>query len=123
MGYKLQVLDDNLLHLKFVGDIELEDVVDYLEEYAEYLNTVTAERPLHTVIDVSNVKRASAAVRKEFGEIFRDADPRAGKSAMVGANRYIRVLSGFVIKATGTKKLRLFEREEDALSWLKEGQS
>ena len=123
MGYEITTLEDNLLRLKFVGDIELEDVVAYFKEYSIHLNNVTPEKQLHTIIDVSEVGRASSAARKEFGEVFKDADPRAGKSAMVGANRYIRVLSGFVIKATGTKNLRLFDNEDQAKSWLNEGES
>jgi hypothetical protein len=57
-------------------------------------------------------------MRKAFFDL--NSDPRLGKSATVGVDRYTRVLLDFMLKATKRDNIRLFDTEEEALAWLKE---
>jgi hypothetical protein len=117
MSYSFELGADGILRIKFKGDIDEVEVRNYMAEYQTYLEAESVDKPLHTIIEASEVGKASASVRRIFGTLFQDADPRSGRSAIIGASRYIRVLAGFVIKATGTKDLRLFQTEAEAMGW------
>ncbi len=117
MSFAFDLGEDGILRIVFRGDIDEAEVLAYIEAYRTYLEKASAESPLHTIIEASEVGKASASVRRVFGTLFQDVDPRSGKSAIIGASRYIRVLAGFVIKATGTKDLRLFQDETEAIKW------
>ena len=84
----------------------------------EYPVASTAENPLNNILDTSRIGKFSSAARKFFTEINKDT--RYGKVAMVNAPRVARVLSKFVIKATGRDNIRFFENEEEAVNWVKQ---
>ena len=56
-----------------------------------------------------------------LGKRLLEESLKAEQQHLVGASRYVRVLTGFVFKAVGRENIRLFASEEDALVWLKEG--
>jgi hypothetical protein len=60
----------------------------------------------------------SSAARRTIIETFNSSDARIGKTAVVGASRYLRVLTSFILKAVGRDNIRLFATEEEALPWL-----
>lgn len=121
MAYELYIGDDGILRVTFEGDLDLSDITAYTTAYRPFLEGMSEAEPLHFLVDVSRLGKTSAKARKKFIEDFRAPDPRIGKSAMVGASRYVRVLAGFVMKATGREDIRLFAAEKDALAWLEEG--
>lgn len=121
MAYDMHMGDDGILRVSFEGDLDLPEVTAYTMAYRPFLETASEAEPLRFLVDVSRLGKTSAAARKLLVEEFRAPDPRIGKSAMVGASRYVRVLAGFVMKATGREDVRLFATEEDALAWLEEG--
>jgi hypothetical protein len=118
MAHEMQMGDDGILRVKFWGDFEQADVDAYMADFQPILEQVTGK--IHFLVEVSGVGKASSGARKLFGEMFRDPDPRTGKTALLGANRYVRVVAGFVIKITSGQNMRLFDSEEKALAWLKE---
>jgi hypothetical protein len=120
MAHQL-ALQDGILHVTFVGDIDVEDWMDYIRDYAPFLDQTTPEDPLDFLVDGTQMGKFSAAARKLLVDDFRNPNPRIGKTAMVGASRYVRVLASFILKATGRSNVRLFETEKDALVWLQEG--
>jgi len=109
---------DGVLRVRFIGNVDKETAEAYLAEYQQFLVDASPERPLHFLADATHLGKFSAAARKIWIDAFRDPDPRIGNTAMVGASRYVRVLSGFVLKAVGRDNVRLFATEEEALAWL-----
>jgi hypothetical protein len=121
MPYEIHVGDDGILRVTFEGDLDLSDITAYTMAYRPFLEGASEAEPLHFLVDVSRLGKASAKARKLFVDEFRAPDPRIGKSAMVGASRYVRVLASFMMKATGREDIRLFTTEKEALAWLEEG--
>ncbi|MBN2391631.1 MAG: hypothetical protein JXR84_12975 [Anaerolineae bacterium] len=120
MPYQIQMGDDGILRVDFGGGVlEREEVDDFVQDFHVYLDAATPEAPLSTltVAGQSGIK-LSSKVRKAFSDL--NGDPRLGKAATIGVDRYTRVLIGFVLKATKRDNIRLFDTEEQALAWLRE---
>ena len=102
-------MDDNLVN----------ELDAFKRDFLVYLEAATEEKPLRTLTSSSDPEgKLPPAVRKAFADLNRD--PRLGKSATLNVNRYIRVLVGFVLRATGRTNIRFFDIEEEALAWLRE---
>lgn len=119
MAHEMKMGDDNILQVKFSGDLDEASLRAYIRDYEPFIQATSASRPLHFLVDVSQVGKIPTGVRRIFNEIFRDPDPRTGYTAIVGANRYVRVMASFVLRATGTPNLRMFDSEDKARAWLK----
>lgn len=118
MSYKLWMKDDGILRIQIDDDLA-EELDAFTRELAIYLDAATEESPLRTLaMSRDPGGKLPSSVRKTFAELNRD--PRLGKSATIGLDRYTRVLAGFVLKATGRDNIRFFDTEEEALAWLKE---
>lgn len=118
MPYQIKMRDDGILRINFAGGtLEHDRIDDFVRDLNVYLDAVTPEVPLRilALTDRSDVK-LSSKTRKAFANI--NLDPRIGKTATAGMNRYVRVLVSFVLKATGRDNIRFFETEEEALTWL-----
>jgi hypothetical protein len=122
MAYKIGMLQDNILRVTFEGELNQEDMEGYLQEYNRYLANVSETEPLLFLVNSAEVTKVSASARKYFVQVLRQPDPRTGRTAMVGSSRYVRVLTGFILKAVGRDDIQLFDTEEQGLAWLKEGQ-
>jgi len=119
MEYTLQMGDDGILRARFVGDVDQEGWYDYANAYQAYLEAAPPGQPLHFLVDASRLGKMSAAARKLVLASFRNPDPRVGRTAMLSASPYARVLVGFILKATGRDDIRFFASEEEALAWLR----
>lgn len=119
MTHEIKMRGDGILRLAFVGDIGREDMEALLEDFLPLLESVTATKPLCVLVDASRVGQVSAKVRKVLAEL--DRDPRIGKTVVLGSNRYLRVMAGFVLKAAGRDNVKFCDLEEEALAWLKAG--
>lgn len=117
MAYDLHMRDDGILRI--VMDENLVDELDaFRRDLMAYLETATPEKPLRTLSSSRTPgSKLPPAVRKAFADLNRD--PRLGKSATLGVDRYTRVLAGFVLRATGRRNIQFFDTEEEALTWLK----
>jgi hypothetical protein len=120
MPYQIQMGDDGILRVDFAGGVlEREEVDDFVRDFYVHLDATTPEAPLRTLTVVGQAgTKLSSKVRKAFSDL--NGDPRLGKAATIGVDRYTRVLIGFVLKATGRDNIRLFDTEEQALAWLRE---
>ncbi len=120
MPYQLQMGDDGILRINFVGGaLESDEIDDFVRAFSVYLEAATPEAPLRTLTITEHAgAKLSPKTRKMFATL--NHDPRLGKSATVGVDRYTRVLVGFVLKATGRDNIRFFETEAQALAWLRE---
>jgi hypothetical protein len=118
MAYKMWMRDDGILRIQLDDDL-VNELDKFTQEFTTYLDAATEKSPLYTFTTSSGSGgKLPSAVRKMFAELNRD--PRLGKSATIGLDRYTRVLAGFVLKATGRNNIRFFDTEEEALAWLKE---
>jgi hypothetical protein len=120
MPYQLQMGDDGILRIGFAGGtLERDEVEEFVRDFQDHLAAATPAAPLCTLtVAGQSGTKLSAKARKAFFEL--NGDPRLGKSATVGVDRYTRVLIGFMLKATRRDNIRLFDTEEEALAWLRE---
>jgi hypothetical protein len=113
--------DDDILHFTFIDDLSDKDAKTYREDVMSFAEATIEAEPLPMFVDSSRLGKVSPVFRKVIVELLRD--PRIGKMAAVGANRYARVLATFFTKATGRDDARFFDSEEEALTWLKANRS
>jgi hypothetical protein len=123
--HTISIGNDGILRVAFVGDPRTRDAAAFFKDFSPFLEAATEEEPLHIIIDGSRLGKTSASARKTLLGINRD--PRVGKIAVLGAGRYMRVLVGFILKATRRDNIRLFapkhgdlNAEKEAIAWLKE---
>lgn len=118
MGHEIEMGQDGILRVRFIGFLEKEDAEAYIRDYSSYVTGATPEQPLHALADATEMTKMSSAARKTIIETFNSSDARIGKTAVVGASRYLRVLTSFILKAVGRENIRLFATAEEALPWL-----
>lgn len=120
MPYQLNERDDGILHVTLVGNVDPDEWNAYIEEYESFLESAAGTEPVHFLVDVSEMGKASSRTRKAVVQDLRTPHSRVGKTAMVGTNRYARVLTSFLLKAVGRDDIRFFETTEEAVAWLKQ---
>ena len=118
MTHELTMGEDGILRLSFIGDIGPEDVDAYVEELSPFLDGATAENPLRILSFSGREGKISAVARKTFAQLNEDS--RMGKVAILGGNRFTRVMTTIILKATGRQNIRFFGTETEAMEWLKE---
>jgi hypothetical protein len=117
MAHELQLGDDSITRVAFIGDMGKEEIEAYIEDNRPILETATEAEPQLVLYNASREGKMSAAARKALVELNRD--PRMGKMAVIGARRYTRVLVSFVLKASRQNNVRFFDLEQEAVAWLK----
>ena len=115
MAYEFHMADDGILWLTVIGDFGQEDAQACSESAPFQKDTRSAL--LLLLVDTRRSGKVESRARKTMIELIRGN--REGKVAVLGLSRYVRVLVGFVNKATGRDNVRLFGSEEEALAWLK----
>lgn len=116
MAHQLQLESERVLRLTFIGDTDRWGAEKLVTDFRPFLEQVTADNPWLILWDDTRGGRASADVRKVYADLNRD--PRIGKVAIFGAQRYGRVLGEFVLKLTGRNNVRFFDNEAEARTWL-----
>lgn len=116
MAHKVEMGDDGILRMIFVGDVSEADKV-VMKEADLLMEAASGTEPFAVLSDVIRAGKLSSAARKNLAAM--GSDPRMGKNTIVGASRYQRVMAGFVIKASGRDGIRFFDSDEKALTWLK----
>lgn len=120
MPYELDLRDDRILHVRFIGNVGPDEWSSYIRDYESFLESAAGTDSVHFLVDVNEMGKASARTRKAVVADLRTPNPRVGKTAMIGTNRYARVLTSFLLKAVGRDDIRFFETVEDAMAWLKQ---
>ena len=116
MAHQFQLESEGILRLTFIGDTDRRGAAKLLEEFQPFMEQVTAENPWRILWDDTRGGKASVDVRKVYAQL--NSDPRIGKVAIFGAQRYGRVLGEFVLKLTGRDNVRFFDNEAEARAWL-----
>ena len=116
MAHQLQLESDGVLRLTFIGDTDHRGAEKLVVDFASFLEQATVDKPLLILWDDTRGGKASAEVRKVYADLNRD--PRIGKVAIFGAQRYGRVLGEFVLRLTARDNVRFFKNEAEARAWL-----
>jgi hypothetical protein len=106
-----------VIHSINIGELEEEEVRDADRKVREMIKKIPyKERRI--LVDFRKTRRSSPQVRKIYADAAREN--LFPKSAVLVSSTYQRVLTLFVLKATGAKGIRVFSEEEEALRWLRE---
>jgi hypothetical protein len=116
MAHELHLEGERVLRLVFVGDTDRRGVEKLVADFAPFLEQVTVENPLLILWDDTRGGKATFDVRKVYAEFNRD--PRIGRVAIFGAQRYGQLLGEFVLKLTGRDNVHFFDNEAAARAWL-----
>ena len=104
------------------GPYSEQDADELLKETAEIKQRFHAKK-LRALLDLSGAGKVTSEARKMIAEkVYQDPDLE--KIASFGLSSFARVVNSFMLKATGVSgdKVRVFDTEENALKWLKEGE-
>lgn len=118
MSYQFEMQPDGILYVKVVGDFTDSDVEGYMQGLFSYLENRSITVKLHSLLDASELGKVSPNVRRAVSSSL--GDPRFGKTAVWGNNRFVKVLIDFLTKATGRTDMRYFTDKEVAIKWLHE---
>ncbi len=107
-----------------IGRIKIEDnMLDekIANELFDKLDEINSNIPGKTnwLVDPGNNK-PSSRFRKMIAERFY-GNPKNEKQAVLTTSTAIKVITQFLMKASGRKAVRAFAKEEEALKWLKRG--
>jgi hypothetical protein len=116
MAYELSTGADGIVRATFIGDTDKDDALAYHKDLEQYMDKANEDNLFNLIIYVDQAGKFSAEARKSFSQL--NDDPRMGRIAYLGANRFIRVITNFVQKASGRNNMRFFDSEEEAVSWL-----
>jgi len=121
---KIWLGKDGIVRIK-VGKVIDEKVIKrIINDYKEITRKFSTKQKI--LIDIkSSTPIPSSLFRKKVVESLKDAyrEPGFEKMAIWGGSTVLRVITLFIVKATGFKNIKHFETEKEALQWLKEDQS
>jgi hypothetical protein len=107
----LQIIRQNI-----EGVIDEEDA-DNLSNMIKALSADLKDPRRVSVLVVSNdFGKGTTKARKRLLENLDEAD--LYKIAVMGKNPYMKTLFTFILKVTGTKKVKMFTIEQEAVHWL-----
>ena len=119
MAHEIKMGKDGILRTALIGNVEKTDIDMFMRELNPFLAASTEAVPLNLITDAHRTESYSSAARKVFTQF--NYDRRIGKTAVVGANRTTRVLMHIVQRASKRDNIKLFDTEEAAIKWIKNG--
>lgn len=119
--YEFKQIGNDLLIVKFFGDIPAETIREFAPKYIAELSAIRANADVHghklkAIIYPPQGKVSALEARRLFAKTT--ADPRQGKIAVIGVTSFTKVMVRFVLTASGKTHIRLFDSEREALGWL-----
>ncbi len=107
-----------------IGRIKIEDnMLDEraADEFFDKLDEINSNIPgkINWLVDPGN-NIPSSRFRKMIAERFY-GNPKNEKQAVLTTSTVIKVITQFLMKASGRKTVKTFAKEEEALKWLKRG--
>ncbi len=117
MPYQMTMTEDAILKITIPAVLEHGEVEPLIADITRYVASATPDAPLRILVLIKQHGiKFSPVARKTLATL--NADRRLGLVAIVGAERYVRVLIGFILKATGRNNIHFFASEELAMAWL-----
>ena len=121
MGYSIEKLGENIIKFEMIGDFTAEDAQNHADQMDPILSELAQNgQQAQFLIYTEQLKKISVEGRRSFSE--RNGDDRIGKTAVIGVNRFLKVIARFIMVASGKNNIRFFDIEDDidAIKWLKE---
>ncbi len=119
MAHSFQMQADGILYVKVSGNFTEADLDDYLTKLQTYIQPLSMDERLISLLDATELEQVSPNVRRAVNDFVKD--PRFGKTAVLGTNRFVKVLIDFVLRASGRDHMHYFTDKAQALAWLKDG--
>lgn len=119
MAHEIKMGKDGILRAALIGNVEKADIEMFMKDLSPFLDASTEEVPLNLITNAHRTEKYSSAARKVYSQF--NHDHRIGKSAVIGADRTTRVLMHIVLRASNRENIKLFDTEEDAIKWIKNG--
>lgn len=117
MAHQFQMQDNGILLVTLQGDFTEADLDDYLAQLSSYLEPLGTDERLVSFLDTTELSNVSPNVRRAVTDFVKD--PRFGKTAVLGSNRFVKVLIDFLLRASGRDHIHYFTDETAAWEWLK----
>ncbi|MCA9872571.1 MAG: STAS/SEC14 domain-containing protein [Anaerolineales bacterium] len=116
MAHQFQMQDNGILYVKVSGDFTEAELEDYLTQLNAYLAPLSQDERLESFMDATELSNVSPNVRRAVNDFVKD--PRFGKTAVYGTNRFVKVLIDFILRASGRTHMRYFTDKDAAWKWL-----
>ena len=115
-----------IVNVRISGDL----VPDSMPKFAEWTNKVkkvikdqfgkTNEKVL-CLVDITDLKRYAPEAMVQLASLMKDNEPYVLRTATFGGNSYTIMAEDVVIALSGRNNLKAFKTEDEALEWLREG--
>jgi hypothetical protein len=115
--------EDGIIKLKLGKNCDFKEAERLGNEFIKIAKTLPTKSKVSIDISITN-PRFDIVFRKNIVEILKSAfkDPGFEKIALWGSSvKIIKVITSFVLGATGFKNIKYFDTEEEVLKWFKEG--
>lgn len=119
MAHEIKMGKDGVLRVALIGNVGKADIDMFMKDLNPFLDASTEDVPLSLITDANRTGNYSSSARKVFTQFNHDR--RIGKTAVVGADRTTRVLMHIVQRASKRDNIKLFDSEEAAIKWIKNG--
>lgn len=116
MTHQFHLQNNGVLLVTFKGDFTEAELDDYLTQLKSYIEPLDVDERLISFLDASELTNVSPNVRRAVNDFVKD--PRFGKTAVYGTNRFVKVLIDFILKASGRDHIRYFTDRDSAWNWL-----
>lgn len=117
MAYELEMVEEKVLRMAFIGDIDEEEARAYYAELENYLSAASNKAPIHVISHIEKVDSFSAGARRSFAEM--NQDHRIGKIGVIGASPIYETLGSLIMRVTNRKNIRFFDGDAEALNWMR----
>ncbi len=105
-----------LLFARTTGVSDEERTVKFLARLEKYLKVATPENPTRIILDAAGVSKITSKGRANLVKL--NHNERFGAIEIVNAPRVLRVLAGFIEKATQRGGSKICTSVEEAAEWL-----
>jgi hypothetical protein len=109
--------EDGVIRSINTEEVTEKDVRDADQKVREMVKKIPYEER-RLLVDFRRTRRTSPKARRIYADAAREGI--FPKSAVLVSTPYQKVLTLFVLRATRAKGIRVFDKEEEALKWLRE---
>jgi len=117
---KVWIGDDGIIYVTLAKNLTEKDVWDIVEDVEENLERLPNKAKIlvnmttTTLIQSSQFRKTTAEKIKKIA-----SNPKFGKAALYAEAVIWRTIASFILMASGTKNVKVFNNEKKALDWLK----
>jgi hypothetical protein len=112
-------LGDNgrIFHVVMVDPWERADLIPLTSQIRTHVSC--ASRPIHTLIDVRQVRRVPSRIVQESRNLLALDHPNCGEFVIVGATKAQQILATLAFRIARSDKVTFVETEDEAWTYLR----